>query len=827
MNRCLTLSLLLLMSFFNVKGQPLSGVYTIGGASADYQTISAAATHLNSAGINGPVVFNIAPGTYTENFVIGPVQGASATNTITLQSTTTDSTDVIITHPSCTTSLDNYVVRFNGASYTTLRYLTLMRTDTNTYSQVVDIMNGSHHINFYHNRIIGTPASSSATFKSLLYALNNSSMSNIVLEGNRFENGSYGVYLIGIGALICCIDQGNMVINNHFANQYHAAVMLSYQWGPIIENNIIESSSPANGFGIYTFYADNGLRITKNRISLVNGKGIYVHNTNLAGVPVNLVANNFVAIGGTSVADGILIENTRWCNIFFNSVNIYNSNISSNAFRINGILSEFNELYNNVLASPGGGFAIYVSNNTVNPLGSSNYNNLYTTGTNTGFWQSAGNQVTLNDYRQISTMELQSVAIDPMFVSNTDLHSRSPHMNNRGTVSYSASTPPVTDDIDGDIRCAVTPDMGADEYSAGDLEILAVDTVYSLCEGGEPAIKVTVVNTLPYDFSDTLNIFYQFGNQPVDTFWHHLNMLPDDTIVVYVSGNSKIPVAGSYSLKVFHDYYWDLDRSNDTMIVSVTVSPPVTVDLGGDFSLCTNENRIVLPGGNYAAYLWHDSSADSTWMADGANLAPGTYTVWLRATDIRNCTGADTIEIIVNEHPQPVITIDPSFIRVIGNDTITIMCSKLLTTFRCGTFNSYHWSNGMSDSLFHVMPDTYSTGPDQIAVSVTNDYNCQGIDSLQFYVDVCESVEERITEISYRIYPNPSSSGIFHVEFSAGAPVKLLRIFNTTGNTVGEIAVDTDIEKHITIDICSFPKGIYFLYMMSDESFMTEKLIFH
>ena len=825
MNRCLTLSLLLLAALFNVKGQPLSGVYTIGGVGADYQTISAAATHLGASGINGPVVFNIAPGTYIENVVIGPVQGTSAANTITFQSTTTDSTDVIITHPSGTTSLDNYVVRFNGASYTSLRYVTLMRNDTNAYSQVVDIMNGSHHINLYHNRIIGTQANSSATFKSLLYAPNQSSMSNIVLDGNRFENGSYGAYLIGIGALICCIDQGNMVINNHFVNQYHAAIMLSYQWGPLIENNIIESSSPANGFGLYTFYADNGLRITKNRVSLVNGKGIYVHNTNLAGLPVNLIANNFVAVGGTSAADGIMLDNSRWCNVLFNSVHIYNSSTGSSAFKVNGILAEYNELYNNVLANSGGGFSAYVAGNTVNPLISGNYNNFFVTGSFTGFWQSAGNQATLVDYRTSSGMEQQSVAINPMFVSNTDLHSRSPHMNNLGSVSYPTSTPAITHDIDGDLRCNVTPDIGADEYSAGDLEILAVDTLYSLCEGGEPAIKVTVVNTLPYDFNDTLNIYYQFGSLPVDTYWCHLSIPPDDTIVVYLSGNSKIPVAGSYTLKIFHDYYWDIDRSNDTISVNVTVSAPLIVDLGGDFILCTNESRILAAPGNFTSYRWHDNSTDSTWLANGVQMIPGIHTVWLIAKDFHQCTGTDSIMVTVHPHPEPVITIDPSFTGVIAGDTVTVICSKLFTIIRCGQFNSYLWSNSTSDSVIQIMPDTYSIGMYQIDVTVTNDYNCQGIDSIRFYVDECESVEELIQEVCYRIYPNPSATGIFNIEFYEGTPVKFLRIFNTTGRTVGEIVLVSDIERSITIDISGFPKGIYLLQMLSGERYITEKLI--
>jgi len=102
----------------------------VGGAGATYPTITSAVSAL-AVGVSGPVVFNINQGTYTEKFYVGAISGVSSTNTVTFKSTLNDSTSVIITDASSTTSVNNYTVGFIGASYVTFKSLTIQRTGTN------------------------------------------------------------------------------------------------------------------------------------------------------------------------------------------------------------------------------------------------------------------------------------------------------------------------------------------------------------------------------------------------------------------------------------------------------------------------------------------------------------------------------------------------------------------------------------------------------------------------------------------------------------------------------------------------------------------------
>ena len=67
----------------------LSGTYTInpnGSGATNYTSYTAALSALSTSGVNGPVVFNVASGTYTEQVTFESYSGVSHVNTITFQS---------------------------------------------------------------------------------------------------------------------------------------------------------------------------------------------------------------------------------------------------------------------------------------------------------------------------------------------------------------------------------------------------------------------------------------------------------------------------------------------------------------------------------------------------------------------------------------------------------------------------------------------------------------------------------------------------------------------------------------------------------------------
>jgi hypothetical protein len=93
-------NILTLVSLFILNSDSkaqLTGTYTIGGITPDYTTFTLAVADLVASGVSGPLIFDVRDGTYPEQISIGTITGVSATNTVTFQSESGDSTTVILT----------------------------------------------------------------------------------------------------------------------------------------------------------------------------------------------------------------------------------------------------------------------------------------------------------------------------------------------------------------------------------------------------------------------------------------------------------------------------------------------------------------------------------------------------------------------------------------------------------------------------------------------------------------------------------------------------------------------------------------------------------
>jgi hypothetical protein len=81
-----TLAMLALSPFALAQ---MSGAFTIdpnGSGTTNFKSFDQACKALYVAGVNGPVEFHCAPGTYTESVFVPPISGVSATNTVTFHS---------------------------------------------------------------------------------------------------------------------------------------------------------------------------------------------------------------------------------------------------------------------------------------------------------------------------------------------------------------------------------------------------------------------------------------------------------------------------------------------------------------------------------------------------------------------------------------------------------------------------------------------------------------------------------------------------------------------------------------------------------------------
>ena len=189
----LMLALLALFCHSSAMAQ-LNGTYTVYGAGANYASLEAAAAAL-SAGVSGPVVFKIRPGTWssasTSDAIILNVGGANAVNTITFEAENGNAATTTITNTNTASSAttSNFIFFLNGAKYIRVRNLTLNKTHA-TYGNCVRFA-GDADYNIIENCVMtGATTTSTSTNMARVFGSSLGSANNNIIRNNTINAGS-------------------------------------------------------------------------------------------------------------------------------------------------------------------------------------------------------------------------------------------------------------------------------------------------------------------------------------------------------------------------------------------------------------------------------------------------------------------------------------------------------------------------------------------------------------------------------------------------------------------------------------------------------------
>ncbi|RLD46761.1 MAG: hypothetical protein DRI86_02275 [Bacteroidetes bacterium] len=613
--------------FYACSG-PLAGTYTIGGVGADFPSFYDVSLALNQCGISGAVTFNAAAGTYNEHFQLYSVDGASATNTITFQSASGDSSDVILAFDA-TGTVDNYVVKLNGTSYVNFKNMTFEAQDAN-YARVF-VLSDTIHDFALNNNIIKTTIVDTLydSRMSLVIALDSTIGNNINITNNALTNGSYAILLIGdttVGS------SSNWIVNNNTVVG-HSTIGVQIVNGVSVEinGNTIEANiaSVASDYeGIYLAGCKTTANVTKNKVITYMTKYSYgIHFTSCefdSLIPANIV-NNFVQLygdaTGLSLSACIIVQETKNVNIYFN--NVRHSGDMSNSCAIllyastSGSVKDIN-IVNNILANDANGY-IYYTSNTDTSMFVNHHNNLYNYN-GSGIFAKMGSNI--NSYSDwiTATNATDCDTIIPYYFSATDLHIANNLLNGRGI-----SITGITDDIDGDVRNATNPDFGADEFdpSPYDVTTLGVLSPFGAC--GLTSSEVVMVRIKNIG-SDTINggltaNYRIMGSANVVTESISTIILPGDTLDYAFTATADLDVSAYGADSLFEFKVWgsltgDNVPHNDTSYLNVHSGfvpglPTVTGDTVSYGQIAT-----ISAVGN-AIYFWEDDTI-STYLKSGS-----------------------------------------------------------------------------------------------------------------------------------------------------------------------------------------------------------------
>ncbi|HRZ50088.1 MAG TPA: hypothetical protein P5338_11910, partial [Bacteroidales bacterium] len=596
----------------------LSGNYTIGGAGANFPSFSAAVTALEQCGISGPVVFNVAPGTYNEQITIPWISGSSAINTITFQSATPDSTLVILTY-GATGTANNYLVQLSGSERIIFRNIKFVPTGT-SYATAIKFTNGAKYNTLVGNLFVGATGT---TDDLILIRAEGATNTDNLVKGNRLEGGSIGMYFKGQSTAARL--ERIRIEENVLEGFTNAGIKFELVAAVTAEANLLNSITTNSGTrqGILVVYGADTIKVIRNQMILSNATnthGIYLENCTSAVGLEGLVANNFIAIlSGTTQTYGMRIITTSNWNIFSNSLNITGtSSTDTRGVNTVGSSSNIQVLNNNIQSNK------YPTLYEGSSCSRSNYNNLYSTGDLYGFYSTTyQNFTSLAAYKAASQKDTNSVSYIPYFFSNTNLHTVNGLLN-----GIALPVPQVTNDIDNQPRNATTPDIGADEFDppAIDVTVLGFTAPTSGCAktATEP-VTILIKNVGSNAVTSGLAANFRFNNSATVVTENISGTInPGDTLQYTFTATVNLDVLGfggidsTFALEAWTTLTGDPVPFNDTAKSSIkskytpippTVTSPVNIPYGTKATLnATSTGKI----------YWYPTDTSTIWLDTGS-----------------------------------------------------------------------------------------------------------------------------------------------------------------------------------------------------------------
>ncbi|MDP2175152.1 MAG: PKD domain-containing protein [Bacteroidota bacterium] len=498
------LSIVLLIVVFpmNIFAQ-LSGSYTINPnqsvSNTNYLTWESAISDLvngtrndggtaQGAGVSGPVVITVYDTIYSVNLEIANITNSSATNTITFRSTSLDSTRCLLTNASSSSATNDYVVHLYGVDHVRFRGIGFERTGTNTYCTVVQISNDADNNQFQNCFFKGRkmPSSSSLGFiygvGSCIHFTGNAD--STLVKNSRLLYGYNGIY--GTSS-----SSGNLFAKNIIDTSGCSGIYMTNQSRFVIDGNDFRMGDFGSNQGHYVSYAmriesSPSLKMINNKVQMLakNGqvvRAIVVANTTSTSSIPTLIYNNFIFNGGgTGDCTGLAIYLCNYLNFHHNNV-LINSSLSASAayYHYPQYTNSYIRIVNNNMVNKGSGFAISVPGTNISDIDSLDYNNHFSNGTYIGQWN-ASSYTSMSNWKSNTSMDANSLNVDPGYTSNADLHVANISLNGKAMIS-----PWVKTDIDGDIRDINTPDIGADEFFPKNIDvgINNIDSPSVFCAG--------------------------------------------------------------------------------------------------------------------------------------------------------------------------------------------------------------------------------------------------------------------------------------------------------------------------------------------------------
>ncbi len=751
-----------------------AGTYTVDPSRPtignNYNSLQAAATAVSCAGISGPVVFDVKPGTYNEQVIIDEIANTSAVNTVTFRG---NGAQVLFNG----TTAKRYGIFLNGADHVTIDSFVIDGT-AGDYAYGVALSGGADYNKITRNDIRTSMTSTTSSghagivTTASLDSWGNSSAplaDYLTISGNKITGGGNGVVIKGT---ITVGSKNNVVENNIIQDASGYLIDVSEQSGIIIRGNDLSrptrSNLPNNAGGISLSGIVSGGIVAGNRIhdlfagelsSVRAASGINLSSVGLTDTALLIVNNQFWNNVHNGEFNGVSMRASDNVGIYHNTFLLDGATATAGEARginITGSVTSKVVFRNNVISITKGGsgnkYAIRASQAGAMFTSDNNVIHLNSTGSGTAYiatydlsWMGVPQHATLADWQSASNQDANTLVADPQFanIATGNLLPGNTALDNEGAVLG------VAEDIMGVRRSNISPDPGAYEFGsiAWKDSVNVFDTIcnnqlpyvwngHSLTAGASPAATVRLMNQGGYDSVVVLHLRVHDTVATTDAITICSNDLP------YTWNGQTVSAAGNGIAKV---RLQNVAGCDSVVTLNLNVSNVVTSTVTA--SVCRNQ----LP------YIWRGQSV----TAGGATAARDTL------LSVSNCDSVITLNLTVRD-------------TIATTSNITICSSQL----------PYTW-NGQQIT---------SGGPGVATARLTNAAGCDSVVTLNLTVNNTSSSTDVIricrNQLPYvwngqQVTSGGSSAAVVTLRNAAGCDsvVTLNLTVNDTSATTDRIVI--------------------------------------
>ncbi len=462
----------------------VSGTFTVGSG-GNIPTLKKAIDTLNHNIISNDITLSLINSTYSEPpLTIGPLDYTyNLIRRIIIKPSAGISPIVNIN----STSIEPFGIAIYGTSKVTING---SNTGMNNRNMTINALGTNGKIGVFISGIDESFADSNVV-KNINVRTGADSLSS--------AEGCYGILLYGYSSTYK--DAGNRISNCEFTKHGMAAIVTRWQLGPMIENNFIHDWTQKSGnndlWGIWLSEGTINAKVSGNIIGNIKNQVNYYWACgieNSAGTGSNaLVFNNFIySILSSGAGSNVNYSRGIYSNdiansgdrYYFNSIYLEGTDNSTSAssrtsgFELHGgsnIVMKNNIVYNQTnligTSTDNKAYCIYLS--SVPADFTSNNNDLFAPTSQGVVGYNSGNRITIVNWRAsfFPTQDAASISADPLFVSPS---SGNLHIQTAVTSPVNAAGTPIAgiaSDIDGMTRNPTTPDIGADEFTPGAVNI--------------------------------------------------------------------------------------------------------------------------------------------------------------------------------------------------------------------------------------------------------------------------------------------------------------------------------------------------------------------